>query len=86
MTNHIDIWSRYTIEVRQEAAGPPRTYIIRAHTIDDAMQLAFALDGGWGNNDDTQMGGIMRFDLSHPDHFEAARSCCTLIRCEVIPQ
>ena len=40
--------TRFTIAVLQDDGNEEHTYIVTCNTEGDAMQLAFALDGGWG--------------------------------------
>ncbi len=36
----------------ETGAQRPKRYKVRCHSTDDAIQLAFALDGGWGKDRD----------------------------------
>lgn len=40
---------RYIVSVAQETGGHKR-YRVMCSTEDDAIQIAFALDGGWGKD------------------------------------
>lgn len=39
---------KFKVEVLNEEAPKKKTWIVSASTPEDAQQLAFALDGGWG--------------------------------------
>lgn len=46
--------TQYTIRVLlDEGKSVYRYYKVRCHSADDAIQLAFAIDGGWGHMDET---------------------------------
>jgi hypothetical protein len=44
--------SEFTIKVFSETGNRFRCWVVKASSPDDAMQLAFALDGGWGKDKD----------------------------------